>query len=54
MNTPESKRAYVHPRLICPYDTQSEYSRCCAPKYVKCSCILRKKGTTDYSIIVNK
>lgn len=54
MNDLEIKKsAYVHPKLICPYDPESEYSRCCAPKYEKCTCFLKKKGTVGYSIIVN-
>ena len=47
------EKAYVHPKLICPYDHESEYSRCCAPKNVKCACLLKRKNSVGYSIIVN-
>ncbi len=42
------KRAYVHPLLICPYDPEQEYSKCCAPRRVKCTCALRRKGTGNH------
>jgi hypothetical protein len=42
------EKAYVHPLLICPYDPTQEYSKCCAPKYVKCTCALRRKGTGNH------
>lgn len=47
MNEKEIKKAYVHPLLICPFDPTSEYSKCCAPRSVKCTCALRRKGSSS-------
>ncbi len=53
MSKNKTQRAYIHPKLICPFDPTSEFSRCCAPKGVKCTCFLKRKNSVGYSIIVN-
>lgn len=42
-NQPNIRTNHIHPSLICPYDLENKYGRCCYPKNKKgdCTCALR-------------
>lgn len=39
LNKTDVSGSYIHPSLICPYDLQSKYNRCCYPLNKKGNCI---------------